>query len=173
MFRNSLVERRERKIEKMQPSSHNIADKGLELHTVIILIAIKETRETLEWKIKTVAIDVYLPNEDHKKLVDRVADTESTLAHTRPTILFHSECLTHLEKEVKVLRERVEGAEGQSRCNNIRVVGIPEKVEGPSVELYMEGWLVDTMLEGKTSKWFTVEGPYRAPVEEPNWVHLL
>ncbi|KAJ1113187.1 hypothetical protein NDU88_001442 [Pleurodeles waltl] len=80
---------------------------ALDLHTATILAAIEDTKESLERKIETMATDINLLWEDHKKLADRVADAEFTLVQTRPTILSHNEKLAHLEKDVKVLRERV------------------------------------------------------------------
>ena len=51
--------------------------KGLEInlamHIEVILAAIQDTKAALELKIDTVAIDL---GADHKKLVERVTDTE-------------------------------------------------------------------------------------------------
>ncbi|KAJ1154073.1 hypothetical protein NDU88_006830 [Pleurodeles waltl] len=45
-----------------------LMDQGLKAHTATILAAtIKDTKESLKKRIKTVAHDVNLPREDHKK----------------------------------------------------------------------------------------------------------
>ncbi|KAJ1114984.1 hypothetical protein NDU88_003213 [Pleurodeles waltl] len=52
-----------------------------------------------------------------------------------------------LQKEVLHLRQLHEDQEERSCRNNIRVVGLPEQEEGPSMDLYMEDWLSQTVLQ--------------------------
>ncbi|KAJ1157908.1 hypothetical protein NDU88_010605 [Pleurodeles waltl] len=92
---------------------------ALDSHTAMILAAMKDTKESPERKIKTMVTYVNLLREDNKKLADRVVDVESTLAQARPRTLCHDEKLAQLEKDSKVLRERMEDAEGRSHRNNV------------------------------------------------------
>ncbi|KAJ1116577.1 hypothetical protein NDU88_004787 [Pleurodeles waltl] len=99
------------------------ADKGLESHTALLVLGIKDTKEALKLKIETVAHDINLLREGHKKLVDKLAETESALAHTRPTALSHGDRLFQLEKEIALTQRKMDDAEGRTWRNNIRLVG--------------------------------------------------
>ncbi|KAJ1129106.1 hypothetical protein NDU88_007477 [Pleurodeles waltl] len=46
--------------------------------------------------------------------------------------------MTQVKLEMNALHKWAEDAEGRSRCNNIRLVGFPERPEGPSVELFVD-----------------------------------
>ncbi|KAJ1125203.1 hypothetical protein NDU88_003638 [Pleurodeles waltl] len=54
-------------------------DRGLETHTATSLEVIRDTKLVLEIKIGADAIDLGLLRADHKKLVNRVAKTESSI----------------------------------------------------------------------------------------------
>ncbi|KAJ1134957.1 hypothetical protein NDU88_001403 [Pleurodeles waltl] len=53
--------------------------------------------------------------------------------------------------------------EGMSRCHNVRLVGVLEKEEGPSIELFEEEWLEQPVLQGSFTessceKWVQAPG---------------
>ncbi|KAJ1162468.1 hypothetical protein NDU88_002936 [Pleurodeles waltl] len=51
--------------------------------------------------------------------------------------------------------------------SNICLVGFPERVEGPSTELFIEQWLTDTILKDNIPKFFSVERAHRVPGRPP------
>ncbi|KAJ1082208.1 hypothetical protein NDU88_002376 [Pleurodeles waltl] len=53
---------------------------------------------------------------------------------------------------MRTLAIKVEDAESRSRRHNIHRVEVPEKTEGPSLELYIETWLSDVVLVGQPTK---------------------
>ncbi|KAJ1091650.1 hypothetical protein NDU88_004767 [Pleurodeles waltl] len=76
--------------------------------------------------------EVGLPRDDHHKLKDRVKATEEMMNETTLQVKALMQKLALLNKEMRTLAIKVEDAEGRSRRHNIRLVGVPEKTEGPS-----------------------------------------
>ncbi|KAJ1119771.1 hypothetical protein NDU88_007956 [Pleurodeles waltl] len=59
---------------------------------------------------------------------------------------------------------RLEDAEGRSRSNNVRLLGLPECAEGPTVEVFVERWIRDVLQPVGLSSVFVVERAHRALV---------
>ena len=103
-----------------------------------VLVAIEQSRSSLENKIDTVAADLSLLHADHRKLVDKVQEAEHTLTQLQPEVKSLDVSVQSLLERVRFLEGRAEDAEGRSRRNNIRVVGVPEGCEGQDATKYME-----------------------------------
>ncbi|KAJ1157159.1 hypothetical protein NDU88_009874 [Pleurodeles waltl] len=101
-------------------------------------------------KINAVALDLGVHQADHKKLAERVAETESILAQLRSTILQSYTRIQCLQNDF--LTEKLDDPKGRSRSNNVCLVEVAEKTEGLSVELSVEEWLLSAVHGGKASK---------------------
>ncbi|KAJ1205982.1 hypothetical protein NDU88_001400 [Pleurodeles waltl] len=66
-----------------------------------------------------------------------------------------------LTMEHEKIMVRLKDQDGRARRNNIRVVGVPEGTKGPSVELFLETLIVDSLRPKRLSKFF--RGPSRRP----------
>ena len=86
-----------------------------------ILAAVEHTRECLESKIDTVAANLSLLRDDHKKLSERVTATERSLSEFQPTSKELQSQLHELTDRVRFLEGRVEDAQGRTRRSNIYV----------------------------------------------------
>ena len=60
------------------------------------------------------------------------------------------------------MEKRIEDAEGRSRHNNLRFVGFPERAIGPSVKLFLEGWITYTLKSKRLSNFLTTEHAHRS-----------
>ena len=69
--------------------------------------------------------------------------------------------------DLQTLHQRAEDAEGRSRRNNVRFLGIPEGLEKPNVDLFLEKWLSEEILEGKILRFFSIERSHRMPGRPP------
>ncbi|KAJ1083279.1 hypothetical protein NDU88_003438 [Pleurodeles waltl] len=128
-----------------------------------ILGAIEENRTMLQRDIGQVAVEVGLLRADHQKLADRVQEMETALAELSPRQGELVAMVLQLTDRVQRLQRRVEEAEGQSRRNNVRIVGLPEGAEGTDMVSFLEGWLrTDVALEQLTP-FFTLEREHRVP----------
>ncbi|KAJ1173468.1 hypothetical protein NDU88_005300 [Pleurodeles waltl] len=106
-----------------------------------ILGSIEDTKLTLNQKIGKASSELSHLRMDHHKLVDRVEATETTLEDLQPAHQALRVQVTPLSERVQVLEHRAEDAEGCSRRNNIRIVGMPEGVEGTDAVTYLKTWL--------------------------------
>ncbi|KAJ1096781.1 hypothetical protein NDU88_001912 [Pleurodeles waltl] len=105
-----------------------------------ILAAVLDIKNSLEPKIDALQIDVGLMRGDHKKIKERVEIIKSTVASNRPTVKDTEPQIQTLEPEVEELRKRIEDLEGRCRRNNVWLAELPEYVEDPSMELYLDEW---------------------------------
>ncbi|KAJ1120414.1 hypothetical protein NDU88_008583 [Pleurodeles waltl] len=103
-----------------------------------IMQGITSTRESLELKIDTLTLDLGLLWEDQRRLAERVATTEKTVEELKPTLATTGDQVTALEKQVGTPMVRAKDTENRSRRNNIRVIGLPSKVEGQDLTEYLE-----------------------------------
>ena len=132
-----------------------------------VLAAIEQSRSSLEQKIDTVAADLSLLHADHRKLTDRVQETERTLSQLQPEVKSLDESVLSLLDRVRFLEGRAEDAEGRSRRNNVRVVGVPEGCEGQDASKYMEDWMKEIVPQTNRTPYFSVERAHRVPTRKP------
>ncbi|KAJ1107914.1 hypothetical protein NDU88_005300 [Pleurodeles waltl] len=89
----------------------------------------------VEPRLDAVAVDVGLLWSDLQKVSDKVSTVETDIAHLQSTSKALEEQVRFLTTEHGRMAARLEDQEGRVHWNNIRVVGVPEGAEGPSVEL--------------------------------------
>ncbi|KAJ1164469.1 hypothetical protein NDU88_004906 [Pleurodeles waltl] len=106
-----------------------------------ILGAIEDTKLSLSQEIGKVSPELSCLRTDHHKPADRVTNTETSLEELQPAHGALRAQVTCLPERVQVLERQAEDAEGCRRCNNIRIVGMPEGVEGTDAVAYLETWL--------------------------------
>lgn len=128
---------------------------------------INQTRTSLESKIDKVAIDLTHLRADHRKLADRTATLETTIADIKPQVVQTDKRVQKLLNRVEFLEERTEDAKGRARRNNVHVVGLPEGKEGRDPTSYVENRLCDLLPEGVLSPHFVVEQAHRVPARPP------
>ncbi|KAJ1166313.1 hypothetical protein NDU88_006718 [Pleurodeles waltl] len=91
-------------------------------------------REALENKIDTLRADLRLLRDYHLRLAERATTTEREVAEQPPAVTNLINCLATMEGKVKTLKLRAEDAEN----NTIRLVGLPEKLEGNNMIDFLE-----------------------------------
>ncbi|KAJ1119212.1 hypothetical protein NDU88_007398 [Pleurodeles waltl] len=129
-----------------------------------IMAAIQDMRGSLEPKLDAVTMDVTLLQADLKKVAAKVTNAEMGIARLQSTSKRHEDQILFLTAEHEKIVSRLEDQEGRAQRNNIRVVGVPEGIQGLSVELFLETLMTDSMLPKGLYKFFTVERVHRAPV---------
>ncbi|KAJ1181357.1 hypothetical protein NDU88_006565 [Pleurodeles waltl] len=106
-----------------------------------LLAAIQGSREALEGKMKSVAVEVKLLQVDLWKVSDRVHITKGSISELRTEVDTLRKQMVEVTSRAGTLEDRVEDAEGGSRCNNIRLIGFPKWAEGSSTEAFVEHWV--------------------------------
>ncbi|KAJ1214635.1 hypothetical protein NDU88_002253 [Pleurodeles waltl] len=122
-----------------------------------ILLSVQGVKSTLESKIDALCIDMGHLGKEHKTLKEHVASTDSEVTELLPPLATATQHVRDLQREVSCLHQRTEGQEGRARHNKIRVVGLPEQEETHNMDLYMEQWLAQTVLQSFFGK--SAEGP--------------
>ncbi|KAJ1201226.1 hypothetical protein NDU88_005040 [Pleurodeles waltl] len=123
-----------------------------------ILWVIAASRTALEVKIDTLSIDLGLLPDDIHRLAEWVSTTGREISAVTPALALANGHLTSIEARLKVLERRVEDAENRERCN-IRLVGLPEKVEDPDMVSYLGNWLRTEVAPEGLSPFFALERP--------------
>ena len=132
-----------------------------------ILAAIESSRISMETKISSIAHDVNILRDDHRKLTEKVKQTEQSITTLKPQVTDNTTQMHDLLDRVRFLEGRAEDAEGRARRSNIRVVGLPEGAEGSNTVQFMEDWLrTFTPLE-ELSPFFSIERAHRVPSRRP------
>ena len=91
-----------------------------------ILQVIIASREVLEIKIDTLAMDMGILRDHHRRLTERVTTVEGEIAEVPPPLVTMKERLYEVVARVNILETRAEDVENRSRRNNITVIGVPE-----------------------------------------------
>ncbi|KAJ1174084.1 hypothetical protein NDU88_005907 [Pleurodeles waltl] len=100
----------------------------------------------METELSTLAADINIIREEHRKLPDWVYTTEKTLATLEPSLDKQVSITAQLCKQVELLQDRVEDAAGRARRNNVRIIGMPEGMEGAQATHFIEEWLRTVVL---------------------------
>ncbi|KAJ1117917.1 hypothetical protein NDU88_006113 [Pleurodeles waltl] len=125
--------------------------------------SLERAHTSLEAKIDKVASDLVLLHADHRKLADKTGTIEARVDELTPVASRLESTVGDTLTRVAELERRVEDAEGRTRRNNIRVVGLPEGAEGRDAVAYSESWLRVLVPAGTLTPFFSVERAHRIP----------
>ena len=95
-----------------------------------ILKAINFTKDQLETKIGEVAEGLNLLRDDHKKLAERVSQTEHHVQDPQPKV---DESQTHLHEltdRIRYIEGRAEDMKGWAQCSILWLVGLQVVLRG-------------------------------------------
>ncbi|KAJ1131512.1 hypothetical protein NDU88_009848 [Pleurodeles waltl] len=121
-----------------------------------LLQAKQGSRQVLENKIETVAIEINLLCTDRLKVSDKVRIAEGSIEKPQMEV-------ATLKKHMVAAEARVEDAEGRACRNNVRLLGFPELAEGARTKQFVEAWIRDTLKPEGLPPMFAVEkAPPRA-----------
>ncbi|KAJ1118817.1 hypothetical protein NDU88_007004 [Pleurodeles waltl] len=126
------------------------------------MVAIQDQHGLLEPKLDAVTVD--LLRADLKKFQLKITNTETDISRLQSTSKRLEDQVQFLTVEHKKIMACLEDQEGKAWKINIRVVGVLEGTEGPSVKLFLETLIVDSLYPKRLSKFFTVEQAHRASV---------
>ena len=75
--------------------------------------------------------------------------------------------LDEVDTKIQTLEKNAEDAENRSRRNNIRLVGIPEKLEKGRMLDFLESWLREQIAPEGLSQHYALERAHRVPARPP------
>lgn len=127
-----------------------------------IMKEIKTFRGTLEPKLDSVTEEVNLLRADFRKMSEKISTAEAGLGTLEAKTKRLEEQVLTLTKQQAEVHARLKDQEGRARRNNLRITGVPEGMEGPSMDLFVEDLVLKHLKPKRLSKFFTVERAHRA-----------
>lgn len=125
------------------------------------------TLNSLNLHVSSLKADMAFVRQDMQQIKERVKEAEvriSTVEDQLPPI--HKE-LKQATQQIATLLNKVDDLENRSRRNNVRLVGVPERVEGRDPVAFFESWLKETIGSDALSPYFTIERAHRVPPRPP------
>lgn len=104
-------------------------------------------------RIKTDLVDI---KERLTAAKGRISDAEDATTQLTSKV-------TLLETKVRGLTEKNEDLENRSRRSNLRLIGLPEKMEGKDAEAFLEKWLPDVLGDETFPSPVKIERAHRIP----------
>lgn len=139
----------------------SVVDGAKEPTLADVLAIIKVNHADLVGKVDGLKIDLTIMRQDvHKlrgwvtKTEQRISDLEDTIAPILPRLNTYGGKITTLEDKVHDLENRL-------RRNNLRLVGLPERVEGSDPVAFLESWLEQEFGREQLSPCFVIERAHR------------
>lgn len=151
---------------KATPKS-DAAETTPELTLKDVMEAMSGVRTSLEQRMDTISTDIMLIKADMGKNREKVQQLEVTTSSLVADT-------TELQRSVRVLEDfrtfaeaKLDDYEGRNRRNNVRILGVPEKFEGQSTDLFVEELITKHLQPKGLSKFFVVERAHRVPGGRP------
>ncbi|KAJ1129903.1 hypothetical protein NDU88_008264 [Pleurodeles waltl] len=102
------------------------------------------------------AVEVNLLRADLRKVSDKVKVAEGSIVELQTEVGALRKQMVQASSTVGRLAARLEGAEGRSQRNNIRLLGFLERAEGSVAETFVENWIKDVLQPAGLSRVFVV-----------------
>lgn len=106
-------------------------------------------------------MDVSLLRQDMDKFQSQISEVEDRVSTVEDTVRSDSREVKALQLQVKGLQERAIDPENPLRRNNIRILSLPERAEGPKPAEFPERLLCSLFNLGNMPPMFVVERAYR------------
>ncbi|KAJ1166893.1 hypothetical protein NDU88_007289 [Pleurodeles waltl] len=108
------------------------------------MAAIHNLNGSLEPKLDAITVGVNLFCADLKKVKEKVTNAETDIAQLQSTSKRLEDLVQFLTAEHEKIKAHLD-QEGRAQRNNMRVVGVPEGAETPSVKLFLEILIIDSL----------------------------
>lgn len=103
-----------------------------------LMQAITGCQITLTSKTDSLQLEMCLMRKDYDKICGQMDEAERRVGATEDSVRDHSAALHSIQVRLKHLKSRVEDAENRNQCNNLRIIGLLEGVEGNDTPAYTE-----------------------------------
>lgn len=100
-------------------------------------------------------------------LVTRVTQAENRISDAEDRLVGLDKTVLQLRKQNEYLLEKVDQLENYSRCNNIRIINLPEGCEGTNPVKFFTDWLPATLGTDNFPDPITIEQVHRALYPRP------
>ncbi len=126
-----------------------------------IMSAITNMREDLSVEFTGIMSAIQEVKQEVKEFSNRLTTAEQQISDTEDQVSGLQRTVDTLQQQVKTFGEKLEDQENRSRRNNVRIVGLPEAVEGSDVVGFIEKWLPEVLGPDKFSGPVIIEIAHR------------
>lgn len=110
-----------------------------------IMKAIMSLKSGLYMKIDGVQKTITKVRKEIQECTGQIAHAEQHISDAEDNVNGLISEVSMLESTVKTLSNKVGDLECRSRRNNVRLVGLPEKVEGQDTVTFLENWIPEAL----------------------------
>lgn len=107
--------------------------------------------------------DIGLIRHDIKRVSERTTEVETRMSELEDSFHPVQKDTRRHNQQIAALEDKADDLENRLRRNNVRLVGVPEKVEGRNPTDYFESWLQNTFGKDVLTPIFAVERAHRVP----------
>lgn len=108
-------------------------------------------------------MDIGLIRHDMDKFRSRVSEAEDHISQLEDSIRADSREMHALKIQVKALQDKAIDTDNRFRHNNIHILGLPERAEGPRSTEFAETFLAKLLDFPDTPPTYMVERAHRVP----------
>ncbi|KAL6460925.1 hypothetical protein MHYP_G00308910 [Metynnis hypsauchen] len=130
---------------------------------------VAESSEDLDGAAPTSAISALEQSDNSKQLLSRIKseDAGNSLTEVDSHVTILENTCSALVKENVTIRAKLDNLENHARRNNIRVIGIPKRLEGPRPTSFMESLLLDVFGSDSFTKPLAIDYAHRSLAPMP------
>ena len=135
-----------------------------------VLRAVNDCKEFMvgfDNQLKTLRDELVSIHQDMRKTVERVTTLEERMSTVEDTLYPFENELRGIQEKTKQQAAKTDVIENRLRRNNVRMIGLPERSEGPNTIAFMEGWLKEIFGPATFSSFFSIERAHRVPFKPP------
>lgn len=119
-------------------------------------------------QLKGLKEELITVNQDLQRTIARTSTLEERLSQVEDDLAPIKLELKAMKTQMGLYKTKMEEMENRSRRNNVRVVGLPERCEGPHPEEFLEKWLRGIFGTESFSHLFSIERAHRVPTKAPS-----
>ena len=114
-------------------------------------------------KMEELKLDITIMRQDMHKMRDRVRETERRIGDLEDTVGPILPTIKAQGTKITSLEDKMDDLENRLRRNNLRLVGLPERVEGSDPVAFLESWFTQEFGNDCLSPCFVLERAHRVP----------
>lgn len=126
-----------------------------------IMSAITSMREDFSVQFTGILSGIQEVKQEVKEFSNRLTTAEQRISDTEDQVSGLQRIVDTLQQQAKSFGEKLEDQENRSRRNNVRIVGLPEGVEGSDAVGFIEKWLPEVLGPDKFSGPVIIERAHR------------
>lgn len=150
-------------LSSQTPAGEDAADDGTGPTLSEVLHTIKVNHTALTGTVTEIKTDLAIMRHNVQKLRGRITETERRISDLEDIINPLLPKINIAGGKIASLEDKVDDLENRLHRNNLRLVGLPKRVEGSDPVAFMKSWLEQEFGRALLSPFFVIEWPHWVP----------